>query len=421
MEQGFYNGNRLKNYCVKCAIDYGNQKIKEKVARCDKCGNPLRTRFAGLALSGGGFRAALFHLGSLWRLNEMGWLKKIAEITSVSGGSITAAYLGLKWKYLNFDSNGQALDFNEQIVKPIRNFCCRTIDIESALAGLIYPIYNASTRIASRYRQGLYGNNTLQDLPSDNEGPRFTIYATSLQTGVSVRFSKAEFAEYHLGKVETPKIPLAVAVAASSAFPPVLGPLILKLKSADWKDWEDEKPESFTDKEKIRQRMFLTDGGVYDNMGLERIWDRYSTVLVSDASAPFQITGGILRFRIGQLFVAKRLIDIIDSQALRVRKRWLMHDFIERIVQGSYWGISTKISDYDLEQHGCFPPIVMDSDKTESISHMRTRLNRFHRDEQEELINWGYALTDAAMRRYVLEKNYKPGVLPYPGSGMDRI
>ena len=115
MEEGFYGGNRLKNYCVKCNIDYGVRKSKETIPRCDKCSLPLRTRFAGLALSGGGFRAALFHIGSLWRLNEMGWLKKIAEITSVSGGSITAAYLGLKWKYLNFDSNGQALDFTEQI------------------------------------------------------------------------------------------------------------------------------------------------------------------------------------------------------------------------------------------------------------------------------------------------------------------
>jgi NTE family protein len=416
MEEGFYIGNRLKNYCVKCGIDYGIHKTNEKIPRCDKCGLPLRTRFAGLALSGGGFRAALFHLGSIWRLNEMGWLKKLAEITSVSGGSITAAYLGLKWKNLHFDSNGQATDFKEQIVKPIQSFCSKTIDIESAFAGLIYPIYNASTRIASRYRQRLYGNSTLQDLPSDNEGPRFTIYATSLQTGVSVRFSKTEFAEYHLGKIESPKIPLAVAVAASSAFPPVLGPLILKLKSAEWKDWEDDKPEPFKEKEKIRQRMFLTDGGIYDNMGLERVWDRYSTVLVSDASAPFQITGGILRFRIGQLFTAKRLIDIINSQAIRVRRRWLMNDLDERFVRGAYWGIATKIGNYNLEKYGCFPPVINDNDQTESISHMRTRLNRFHQEEQEKLINWGYALTDAAMRRYVLDKSYKPGTMPYPWS-----
>jgi NTE family protein len=48
----------------------------------------------GLALSGGGCRASLFHLGSLWRLNELGWLKKINEITSVSGAPLLRPTLG---------------------------------------------------------------------------------------------------------------------------------------------------------------------------------------------------------------------------------------------------------------------------------------------------------------------------------------
>ena len=52
----------------------------------------------GVALSGGGFRATLFHLGALWRLNELGWLPRFSEVTSVSGGSIAAAYLALNWK-----------------------------------------------------------------------------------------------------------------------------------------------------------------------------------------------------------------------------------------------------------------------------------------------------------------------------------
>ena len=47
----------------------------------------------GLALSGGGFRATLFHIGALWRLNELGYLPKPKEVTSVSGGSITVAAL----------------------------------------------------------------------------------------------------------------------------------------------------------------------------------------------------------------------------------------------------------------------------------------------------------------------------------------
>jgi NTE family protein len=56
-----------------------------------------------LCLSGGGFRAMLFHLGTLWRLNEVGLMKGLARVSSVSGGSITAAQLGLVWKRLQFN------------------------------------------------------------------------------------------------------------------------------------------------------------------------------------------------------------------------------------------------------------------------------------------------------------------------------
>lgn len=50
-----------------------------------------------LCLSGGGYRAMLFHVGALWRLNELGYLPRLKQISSVSGGSITAATLGLRW------------------------------------------------------------------------------------------------------------------------------------------------------------------------------------------------------------------------------------------------------------------------------------------------------------------------------------
>src|SRR6476620_5747083 len=83
----------------------------------------------GLCLSGGGYRAMLFHIGALWRLNEFGYLPKLARVSSVSGGSITAALLGLKWR--RFDLDGQprvARDtFERELVKPIRNLASRTI------------------------------------------------------------------------------------------------------------------------------------------------------------------------------------------------------------------------------------------------------------------------------------------------------
>jgi NTE family protein len=424
MEKGFYTGDRRQNYCVKCEIDYGTLKKDEKEPKCDRCGNKLRTKFAGLALSGGGFRAALFHLGGLWRLNELGWLKRIAEITSVSGGSITAAYLGLHWKNLTFDSNGVATNFTDEIVPPLRDFCSRTIDIGSIVGGLISPFHRPIDLVAGHYKRRLYGNKFLQDLPADNEGPRFTIYATNLQTGASVRFSQPYLADYRLGKIETPHIHLTIAVAASSAFPPIMCPLVLKLNPGKWQDWPDEEVEKdddikikLEDKRKLRSCMLLGDGGIYDNLGLERVWDRYATVLVSDAGAPSSMMKESCGVKISQLLRLKRTFDIVLEQARALRKRWLIADLENNFARGTYWGIATHIRHYELEKHGHAPPLLVDDDKINSIrslSRMRTRLNCFKADEQERLINWGYALADAAMRRHVLETGARAGSLPYP-------
>src|SRR5215467_11534908 len=87
-----------------------------------------------LCLSGGGYRAMLFHVGALWRLNEIGLLPKLNRISSVSGGSITAAVLALKWKQapLKFE-NDIATNFIEEIVDPIMSLAEHTIDIPAVL------------------------------------------------------------------------------------------------------------------------------------------------------------------------------------------------------------------------------------------------------------------------------------------------
>lgn len=61
----------------------------------------------GLALSGGGFRATLFHCGALWRLNDLGVLARLDRISSVSGGSITAGVLATKPMFPRSRSSGQ--------------------------------------------------------------------------------------------------------------------------------------------------------------------------------------------------------------------------------------------------------------------------------------------------------------------------
>src|SRR4051812_45112307 len=68
---------------------------------------PLRPGTA-LCLSGGGYRAMLFHVGAIWRLNQLGYLRRLTRVSGVSGGAITAGVLGLNWHRLDFDHDGAA-------------------------------------------------------------------------------------------------------------------------------------------------------------------------------------------------------------------------------------------------------------------------------------------------------------------------
>src|SRR5690349_20178614 len=94
----------------------------------DKSGTPP-TQGIALCLSGGGYRAMLFHLGALYRLNELGLLPRLNQVSSVSGGSITAGVLGNAWSRLEFDHSGKSRRFNAEVVDPVRRLASRTIDL----------------------------------------------------------------------------------------------------------------------------------------------------------------------------------------------------------------------------------------------------------------------------------------------------
>ena len=83
--------------------------------------------------------------------------------------------------------------------------------------------------------------------------------------------------------------------------------------------------------------------------------------------------------------------------------------------QGSYWGIGTEIANYQLQDSLPCPRA-----KTAELAAIRTRLNRFNEEEQCELINWGYAVSDAAIRRYVDAAAAGPRDWPYPAYALDR-
>ncbi|MDT7808664.1 MAG: hypothetical protein QOJ70_2477 [Acidobacteriota bacterium] len=356
-----------------------------------------------LCLSGGGYRAMLFHLGTLWRLNELGYLPKLDRVSSVSGGSITAAVLALNWGRLDFDAGGVARHFQTLVVEPVRRLGRTTIDVPAVLLGVFVP-GGVGDRVAGSYRRHLFGGATLQDLP---DRPFFVLNATNMQSGVLWRFTKAFTWDYRVGQTINPRIGLATAVAASAAFPPVLSPVTLKLDDADYTpgSGQDLQRPPFT------TRVVLTDGGVYDNLGLETAWKRCHTVLISDAGGNLKPEEKPKR---NWLLHTIRNLFIIDNQVRSLRKRMILDAYRMGDRLGAYWGIRTDIHNYPLPRY----PLDCPFEQIIRLANIATRLKALPPVTQQRLINWGYAVCDAAVRAHVDSTLPGPAAFPYPDAGV---
>jgi NTE family protein len=359
-----------------------------------------------LCLSGGGYRAMLFHLGVLWRLNEFGLLRDLVRVSSVSGGSITAGMLGLMWKRLKFSDKNTASNLEELVINPIRRLADITIDQRSIIRGILFPFRTIADEIAAAYRQQLFGKATLQDLPSDDEGPRFVINATNVQTNVLWRFSRPFMGDYRVGLIRNPKLDLAIAVGASSAFPPFLSPVVLKLNPADF----DPTTKGDLQFEPYTSEVVLTDGGVYDNLGLETAWKAYETILVSDGGGGSSDEPKPKREWLEHVY---RVLNLLDSQVRSLRKRQIIGSYQLGLRKGTYWGIRTNIADYKL-------PTAMNCpfEKTLVLANTPTRLKKLDSALQERIINWGYAVCDAALRTHLDQSLPQPFGFPYTNSGI---
>jgi NTE family protein len=358
----------------------------------------------GLCLSGGGFRAMLFHVGVLKRLNEAGWLPRLDRVSSVSGGSITAGVLALGWGRLGFE-DGVATRFDEVVTEPLRAFAHTNVDVQAVVVGGLLPFVSISDRVVADYRRHLFGDATLQDLPDE---PRFVINATNLESGVLMRFSKPYLADYLVGRVMAPDIPLADAVAASSAFPPFLSPFELDLSHAQWA--APEGGEEGYSSPGFRSEIQLSDGGVYDNMGIETVWKRYRTVLISDAGghlAPDAEPGrdwghGILR-----------VLHILDSQVRSLRRSAVVEAFKSDADPHNGFLISTMTDLAEWPTPEKRPYMDVDQEVTERLARISTRLAVMPDEQQEQLINWGFAAADAGLLAF-LDPELPAVPWPYP-------
>lgn len=366
---------------------------------------PARASREGVALclSGGGFRAALFHLGALRRLNELGVLSRVTTITSVSGGSILSAHLADRVRAWPRPSE-RIEDWDASVVQPFLELTRKDFRTRPILKRLLPWNWLRDTTavdaLSALYERRLTSMR-LQNLPAH---PRFVFCATDISYAVNWEFSKDWMGDYRAGYMRPPAgLALARAVAASSCFPPVFDPLRPDLAPDRLTSGSAPKGPA---RDRIIRRLGLADGGLYDNMGLEPVWKNHATLLVSDGGSPFVASPDA-----GFLWRLQDYFSVAMEQVKALRKRWLIASFISGDLKGAYWGVGSTASHYGVARG------YSESLAADVIARIRTDLNPFTPAEQAVLENHGYALADAAIQTHaplLVEADAPPYAPPNP-------
>ena len=248
-----------------------------------------------LALSGGGSRAIAFHLGCLRALHDRGVLEQVRTLSTVSGGSVIGAMYayGEYPDFAAFDAAvvrllqvGLVSTIARHIIAPQTLLPGLTTAATAGVAALAADLARRGAGIATLFpplerwrnphliqriqppfrrwvsrtsaferalRDSVFGARALTDIK--REGLELVINATELRTGTAFRFGSRTSGSSRFGALIDGEIDLALAVAASAAYPALL-PAI-------------DREFNFKNRrgEVSRRRVLLTDGGVYDNLG----------------------------------------------------------------------------------------------------------------------------------------------------------
>ena len=247
--------------------------------------------FFYVSLSGGGTRAAALSYGILQELRDTTYshngkeqrlLDEIDYISSVSGGSFTAAYYSLYGDRIFEDYEKVFLRKNVQ-----KTLIGSVLNPFNWLRGL-FTGFNRTEMAIAYYDKNIFHGSTFNDI-FDRDAPYLAINSTDLGIGARFTFTQERF-NMLCSDVGTFKV--ARAVAASSAVPVAFAPVALKnydtcnYKNPDWysssHDYIEDNPrlaalveayDSYQDK-KNRPYIHLVDGGITDNLGIRSLYDQ---------------------------------------------------------------------------------------------------------------------------------------------------
>ncbi|OYQ34758.1 hypothetical protein CHU93_02090 [Sandarakinorhabdus cyanobacteriorum] len=303
-----------------------------------------------LCLSGGGLRATLFHLGVVKHLRQLEIdgakaITRVTDIYSVSGGSILAAHMLANWSsYSSPDDDEFSKVEQELLTFARRNIrdrilrrwillgpACRVLAAMASmpLVGRIVqarPDLGTRTYWLQQEYEALLKAASFSRLEQETGVPTGHILTTSFQTGELCSFSGADF-EIELHDRADPTGPrrapcghmrLSFAVAASSAFPPMFPPM--ELTEAQLANPRDEA---------FRNALLLSDGGVFDNLGIEKFKRDHGRGTVRPVMLIISDAGGSFRAQTGKTYAGVVARNVRASDILMHRIADLAKDDIE--------------------------------------------------------------------------------------------
>ncbi len=403
----------------------------------------------GLALSGGGFRAALYHIGVLAKLAELDLLRKVEAISCVSGGSIIGAHYYLEVRRLMREKADWEItkdDYIEIVKRVERDFLAGVqTDIRTSVAAnpivnlkmIFSSNYSRTTRLGELYEKRIFSRvedgegarprwlNDLKIQPvggPDNFNPKIhnwrraakvpilILNATTLNTGHNWQFTVTWMGEppspidsevdgnYRLRRMyydDAPeghrRIRLGHAVAASSCVPALFEPLTLA---------------NLYEGMVVR----LVDGGVYDNQGTASLLDQECKILlVSDASGQMNTENdpgaGLLAVPLRTNSVLQARVRVAQYRELSAQRRasilrglMFIHLKKDLPVKPMDWidcpdpqdapGQDSPVTDYGINKVA-----------QERLAAIRTDLDSFSDAEARALMISGYRMTDHEIRR----------------------
>jgi len=302
-------------------------------------------RKIGLSLSGGGYRAAAFHLGTLQKLHQLKIIEKIDVISTISGGSIIGAYYGLNKDNFEQFENGIKNRLNQSTIQSIiltPRFVISSIILLSLLFLIVFFVFTdlawlspvimilclflfarfqyillPLSKIVERvYDKMFFNHKSLSDLPVS---PEIVINATNLETTTLFSFSKRKMEDssykFKRNKEKLFKhefFPISTAVAASTCVPVFFSPVKIDRKYYNTpSNYNSVSPN-------------LVDGGVYDNQGIHKITQTGSSyecqvIISSDA-------GNILPFENKYYNVLAVLLRTSDIFMRRIKSLQFIHN-----------------------------------------------------------------------------------------------